>query len=153
MNILWYALESLSATGTHLKSSLHLTESKYSTARLGLLKAALIARSISARGNPILSMLVIAADRSDPNANADGSLKLALSGEAMLVFAGAGDGVAGTFADGVLGAATGAGGGAGVWADAGTGVDGAFDEDGVADELAGALLGYLPCQLLCQKQL
>ena len=62
----------------------------------------------------MLSMLVIAADRSEPSANADGSLKVLLSGEATFVFAGAGDGVEGMFADEVLDAATGAGGGAGV---------------------------------------
>ena len=111
------------------------TVSKYSTARSGLLNAALIARSISVLSNPILSILAIAAERSDPRAKADGSLKLPPS-VVVPLDAGAGDGVDGTFDVEVLGAATGAGGGAGVCAGAGVGVEGAF-----AEELPGVVLG------------
>jgi hypothetical protein len=52
-----------------------LTVNRYSTARSGLKKAARIARSMSALGKPMLSMLAIAASRSGPIVSADGSLK------------------------------------------------------------------------------
>ena len=68
-----------------------LTFKRYSTARSGLKKAARMARSISARAKPMLSMLAMAASRSPPMVRADGSLKRSDC------CAGAGEGVAGTF--------------------------------------------------------
>lgn len=59
-------------------------------------------------------MFAIAAARSDPSARADGSLKFPLSVVAVLAAAGAGEGVEGASTVKLLGAATGAGGGAGV---------------------------------------
>ena len=110
------------------------TFNRYSTARSGLKKAARIARSISALGNPILSILAIASSRCEPGS--DGSLKLA---PGAAVEAGAGDGVAGAFGAGP-GAGAGAAGGAGVEAGAGAGVDGAFEVD---EDEAGAALGFI----------
>lgn len=55
------------------------TFNKYSTALSGLLNAALIARSISALGNPIDSISAIAAVRALPVAKAFGSLNPGLS--------------------------------------------------------------------------
>lgn len=85
-----------------------LTVKRYSTARSGLKKAARMARSISARGNPMASMLAMAASRSPPIVRAEGSLKRSDC------CAGAGEGVAGTFcvldeAEGAAGAAGAAG--------------------------------------------
>jgi hypothetical protein len=82
-----------------------LTFRRYSTARSGLKKAALIARSISGRGKPMLSMFAIAESRSEPIVKADGSLNERSAG-----VTGTGDGVAGAFCE-VLGP-TGAGAGA-----------------------------------------
>jgi len=93
-----------------------------------------MARSISALGNPILSILAIASSRCEPKVRADGSLKFALSVPAP---AGAGDGVAGAF-EVVLDAGAGAAGAAGVDAGAGAGVDGVFEVD---EEAAEAALG------------
>lgn len=67
-----------------------------------------MARSISARANPMLSMLAMAASRSPPIVRAEGSLKRSDC------CAGAGEGVAGTFcaadeAEGAAGAAGAAG--------------------------------------------
>lgn len=70
-----------------------LTLKRYSTARSGLKNAARIARSISARSKPMLSMFSIAAARSLPIVSADGSLKV----RSVAVPAPAGDGVAGAF--------------------------------------------------------
>lgn len=88
-----------------------LTFRRYSTARSGLKNAARIARSISARGNPMLSMFWMAASRWAPRARADGSLKLLLS--VVVPAPGAGEGVAGA-SDVGLEAGAGAAGGAGV---------------------------------------
>ena len=77
-----------------LRSSFILTVSKYSTARFGLKKAARIARSISARSNPIDSIFAIAAARSVPRAIAFVSVS---DREGSLVATGAGVGVAGAF--------------------------------------------------------
>ena len=90
----------------------------------------------------MLSILEIAAARSDPRAKADGSLKLPPSVAAPPGAAGAGDGVDGIFDDEVLWAATGAGGGAGVCAGPGVGVEGAFTEGDAAEELPGATFGW-----------
>jgi hypothetical protein len=92
----------------HGKRAACLTVKRYSTARSGLKKAARIARSISARGKPMASMLAMAASRSPPMVRADGSLKRSDC------CAGAGEGVAGTFcvaedAEGAAGAAGAAG--------------------------------------------
>lgn len=73
------------------KNAVCLTLRRYSTARSGLKKAARMARSISARAKPMLSMLAMAASRSLPIVRADGSLKRSDC------CAGAGEGVAGTF--------------------------------------------------------
>ena len=135
-----YPNKALAAIG--FSSIISLAVSRYSTARSGLLNAALIARSISVLGNPMLSILEIAAARSDPRAKADGSLKLPPSVVAPPDAAGAGDGVDGTFDDEVLWAATGAGGGAGVCAGAGVGVEGGFTEEDAAEELPGATFGW-----------
>ena len=91
-----------------------LTVSKYSTARSGLLKAALIARSICDLSNPILSRFAIAADRSAPRANADGSLKVLVSVVGTVEVVEAGVGVAGILSEVGFEAGAGAGGGAGV---------------------------------------
>ena len=89
-----------------------LTFSRYSTARSGLLKAALIARSMSARAKPMLSRFAMASARSVPTYNAFGSL----SELEVAAFPEAGVGVAVTSADGaVVTAGAGAGGCAGVW--------------------------------------
>ena len=73
------------------------------------------------------SMLEMAAERSSPRARAEGSLKRALSE------AGAGEGVAGTGAEGAVEDEVGAWGGAGVAAEAaGAGVEGAEGFDGAA---------------------
>lgn len=87
-----------------------------------------MARSISARANPMLSMLAMAASRSPPIVRADGSLKRSDC------CAGAGEGVAGT--EGEIVGTTGAAGAAGVWAGAAglAGVEGAL-----LAEAAGAL--------------
>jgi hypothetical protein len=92
-----------------------------------------MARSISARGNPMLSMFSIAAARSVPIVNDDGSLKL----RSVAAAAGAGDGVAGGFAEGTN-AGAGAAGAEGVWAGSRAGVDGAA----LLDEAPGAALGW-----------
>ncbi len=120
------------------------TFKRYSTARSGLKKAALIARSMSALGNPILSMFATAASLCAPSVSADGSLKFPPSLVAAAVVAGAGDGVAGAFPEAALkaGAAAGAGAGAeGVCATLEAGVEGGL-EDAEALVFAGAALGY-----------
>ena len=120
---------------------------RYSTARSGLKNAALMARSISARGKPMLSMFATAAAPASPIASADGSLK---DRGVSAVVAGAGDGVAGRLLDAFeagAGAGAGAAGATGVEAAAGAGVDGALAEDVAADEAAGGALG---CELLVQ---
>lgn len=112
---------------------------RYSTARSGLKKAALIARSISALGKPMLSIFATASSPCVPMVRADGSLKLAPSADAAA--AGAGDGVDRAFAivlDAVEAGAAGAAGAAGVCATAGVGVEGAFAVD---EEATGAALG------------
>ncbi len=120
-----------------------LTFRRYSTARSGLKKAALIARSMSARGNPILSIFAIAASRCAPSVSADGSLKFPPSVVPPVVVAGAGDGVVGAFPDGVPEAGAAAGTGAdGVCTTFGAGVEGGLAEE-EALEGAGATLGYL----------
>ena len=119
-----------------------LTVSKYSTARSGLLNAALIARSISVRGKPILSIFAMAAVRSAPSVKADGSLKFPPSA-VVAVAADAGVGVEGRSADEVLGAGcawAGAAGAEGVCAIVGTGVEG-MGVAGAAGELAGGGFG------------
>ena len=117
------------------------TFKRYSTARSGLKKAALMARSISALGNPILSIFAIASSRCEPNVRADGSLKVVLSAPAAAA-AGTGEGVAGAFAV-LLEAGAGAAGAAGVEAGAAAGVDGGFEVD---VDAVGAALGYQSCQ-------
>ena len=100
-----------------------------------------MARSISALGNPMLSIFWMADSRWAPSVRAEGSLKLAGSSAvavAVAVAAGAGVGVAGAFAVVVLDAWAGAAGGAGVCALAGAGVDGALVLDEAA---AGGALG------------
>jgi hypothetical protein len=79
-------------------------------------------------------MFSIAAARSLPMANADGSLNVR---SCVATPAPAGDGVAGGFAGTVEKAGAGAGGAAGVCAGAGTGVEGAA----LLDEPAGAGFG------------
>lgn len=86
-------------------------------------------------------MFAIAEARTDPRAKADGSLKVPPSVVVVFAAAGAGEGVEGASAVEVLGAATGAGGGAGVWAVVAVGVEGGFAEEAVAEELAGAGFG------------
>jgi hypothetical protein len=113
--------------------------SKYSTARSGLLNAALIALPISAFSNPILSIFAMAASCSEPVAKTLGSSK-ALDGVATAACDdGAGVGVAGTSASaaGADEPPTGAGGGAGVSAALGAGVAGS-----AADDDAATGLGY-----------
>jgi len=105
-----------------------------------LKNAALIARSISALGKPMLSIFSIAASLCAPRVRVDGSLKFPPS--VPVDAAGAGDGVAGAF-DVVLDAGPGAAGGAGVEAAAGAGVEGALAVEAPA-ELAGAALGCFP---------
>ncbi len=78
------------------------TFSRYSTARSGLLKAALIARSISALGNPMPSIFAIASSRCDPKVSAEGSLKAAPSANGADGADGAGEGVAGAFTVGAV---------------------------------------------------
>lgn len=112
-----------------------LTVRRYSTARSGLLKAARIARSISTRGKPIVSIFAIAAFRWAPSVNADGSLKLPLS---IVEVGGAGDGVEGAF-DVELGAGTGAAGVAGVCVALVAGVDGGLAAD---DDPADPAFGF-----------
>ena len=114
-----------------------LTVRRYSTARSGLKKAARMARSISARAKPMLSMLAMAASRSPPIVRAEGSLKRSDC------CAGAGEGVAGTFCVEDAEGAEGAAGAAGVWAGAAgfAGVEGAA----LLAEAAGAL-GCSGCQ-------
>lgn len=121
---------------------------RYSTARSGLKKAALIARSISGLGNPILSMLATAASRCDPSVRADGSLKVPPSVVVPVDPAGAGVGVAGTSCAEVFKAGAGAAGGVGVCAFTGTGVAGALEEEEALDALAGAALG---CRTLARS--
>ena len=115
---------------------------RYSTARSGLKNAALIARSISALGKPMLSMFAIASSPCAPMVRADGSLKLAPSVDATAAGpgagAGAGDGVDGASNVVLDVAGAGAAGTAGVFAVTGVGVEGAF---GVDEEAAGATLG------------
>lgn len=106
-----------------------------------------MARSISALGNPMLSIFWMAASRWEPRARAEGSLKLPASvvvGAAESIEpAGAGDGVAGAFVV-VLEVCAGAAGGAGVCAVVdGVGVEGALAVD---DEPAGVALGWTKCQ-------
>lgn len=77
------------------------TFSRYSTARSGLLKAALIARSISVLGNPMPSIFAMASSRCEPKVSAEGSLKVAPSADGAdgaEGAEGAGEGVAGAFA-------------------------------------------------------
>ena len=113
-----------------------LTFRRYSTARSGLKNAALIARSISARGNPILSIFAMASSRCDTDVRAEESFAFPPSAP---VVAGTGEGVAGAF-DVVFIAGAGAAGAAGVDAGAGAGVVGAFEADA---EAAGAALGFV----------
>lgn len=120
-----------------------ITLMRYSTARPGLKKAALIARSISALGKPMLSMLATAASRCVPSVRADGSLKVPPSAVAPVDAAGTGVGVAGTSCAEVFDAGAGAGGGAGVCAVAGAGVTGAFEVEGPPDALGGPAFGCL----------
>lgn len=89
-------------TFSHLDQSKR-TVSRYSTARSGLLKAALIARSISALGNPMFSIFAIASSRCDPRVSAEGSLKVAPSANGADGADGAGEGVAGAFTVGPVG--------------------------------------------------
>ena len=99
------------------------TVKRYSTARSGLKYAARIARSMSVRANPMLSMFAIAADRSSPMAKAFGSSRRLDEGEDGVC--GAGEGVAGASEASVIVDGTGAG-AAGVrfsWI-TGTGVEG-----------------------------
>ena len=90
----------------------------------------------------MVSRLRIAAARSAPSANADGSLKLPPSAVVLTVVADAGVGVDGTSGAGFETGA-GAAGGAGVEATAGAGVDGGSAEDEAVVEEAGAGLGCL----------
>ena len=115
-----------------------LTFKRYSTARSGLKNAALIARSISALGKPMLSISAIASSRCGPRVRADGSLKLWPSADAAAVGADAGDGVDGAFDVVFDVAGPGAAGAAGVCAVAGAGVEGSFELD---EEAAGVALG------------
>jgi hypothetical protein len=113
---------------------------RYSTARSGLLNAALMALSISSRAKPISIMFVIAASRCAPMARAEGSLKLAP----------AGDGVSGTVTldDDAAGACAGAGGGAAAF-EVCTGVEGALA--GVEElDAAGVALG---CDVLARREI
>lgn len=114
---------------------------RYSTARSGLLNAALIARSICDLSKPILSRFAIAADRSAPSVKADGSLKLPPSAVVPVVAVDAGVGVDGTSAAGFDAGAGAGGGAAGVDATAACGVDGAAAEEDAVVEVAGAALG------------
>lgn len=96
---------------------------------------------MSALGNPILSILAIAASRWAPSVRADGSLKFPLCVVPVVVFAGAGDGVAGAFPDGAFAAEVGPATGAdGVCATLGAGVEGVLLLDEALD-VAGAALG------------
>lgn len=123
---------------------MNLTLSRYSTARSGLLKAALIARSICDLSNPMLSKFAIADARSVPSAKADGSLKVPVPAAIEVEPVGAGVGVAGMVSDVGFGAAAGAGGGtAGVEITACTGVDGGCAEEEAVGVLAGAVFGCL----------
>jgi hypothetical protein len=79
-----------------------------------------MAASMSARAKPMLSMLAMAASRSPPIVRAEGSLKRSPD-----AWAGAGEGVPGTFWVFDEDAGAGAAGAAGVWAVAGAGVEGA----------------------------
>lgn len=82
------------------------TFSRYSTARSGLLKAALIARSISALGNPMPSIFAIASSRCDPKVKAEGSLKVGPSeggADGAEGAEGVGEGVAGACTVGPVG--------------------------------------------------
>ena len=121
--------------------SLLLTLIRYSTARSGLLNAARIARSISVRTKPMLSISAIAAFRCAPSVSAEGSLKLPLS---VFEVPGAGDGVDGASAV-ELGAGAGAAGGKGVWAVVLLGVDGG---PAAEDDSVGAVLGYWTLSIL-----
>lgn len=78
---------------------MNLTVRRYSTARFGLLKAALIARSICVLSNPMLSMFAIADARSVPRAKADGSSKLPVPAAGAVEPVAAGVGVAGMLSD------------------------------------------------------
>ena len=121
---------------------------RYSTARFGLLKAALIARSICALSNPMLSIYAIADARSVPSAKADGSSKLPVAAVGAVEPAAAGVGVAGMFSDAGFEACAGAAGGAaGVEGTACAGVDGGCAEDVAVEELAGAVFGCLDVSL------
>lgn len=123
---------------------MNLTLSRYSTARSGLLKAALIARSICDLSNPMLSKFAIADARSVPSAKADGSLKLPLPVAVAVEPVEAGVGVAGVVSDVGFGAAAGAAEGtAGVEVTACAGVDGGCAEDEAVEVLAGAIFGCL----------
>ena len=125
--------------------------SKYSTARSGLLKAALIARSINDLSKPMLSISAIAAARCDPIARADGSLKVEASAPAAPW---AGVGVDGTLLVALPAAGPGAGGGAGVEIIAGAGVEGGLAAvDDEADEVVGAaVFGWLGVSIILDKQ-
>ena len=109
-----------------------LTFSRYSTARSGLKKAALIAASISVLAKPMLSILAIAALRSSPRVRAEGSSNRRFEGGDA--DCGAGEGVVGTL-EMVEVAGAGAAGTAGDCAGAGAGVEGAALLD---DATAGA---------------
>lgn len=82
----------------------------------------------------MLSMFSIAAARSLPKVNDDGSLK---DRSVAAAAAGTGEGVAGGFADAESGAGAGAAGAAGVWAGSRAGVEGAA----LLDEAPGAAFG------------
>lgn len=97
-----------------------------------------MAASMSARAKPMLSMLAMAASRSLPMVNAEGSSKR-LSADCC---AGAGEGVPGTFWEAAERAgADGAAGAAGVCAGGGAGVEGGLLDDAAwvfgCDALAG----------------
>lgn len=102
-----------------------LTLSRYSIARSGLKKAALMARVISSLAKPMLSIWAITGSLREPLSSVEGSLKVGASADG---WAPAGEGVAGAAWAAVLAegaGAAGAGGAAGVEAGALAGVDGA----------------------------
>ena len=128
-------------SATQLLRDKRLTFKRYSTARSGLLNAALIARSICDLSKPMLIKFVTAAARSAPTVKAEGSLNPPPSVAVVEEVVDAGVGVEGTISGVGLKAGAGAAGGPGVEAIAGAGVEGSCAGADAAEEDAGAVLG------------
>lgn len=132
-------------------SWVRLTVKRYSIARSGLKKAALMARLISSLGKPMLSICAMTGSLWAPANSVEGSLKAA-SEEGWAVPAAAGEGVAGTAGAGAVEGA-GAEGAAGVETGALEGVEGACEGVAAEEEALGCRRGSVGqrAEINCQR--